>query len=111
MILPTLRLTLLAVATTAMLGMSCAGRTTSQPSPEPKLCDLEDGKWCEPCDGNQCEQASKSGWLCCSGTVCVAVQTIDECGGGTVGWCQNYTEQQQCNENGWCTDVATCHDE
>ena len=52
---------------------------------------------------------SSSGWLCCitdpasGGTICVSVKGIDsECAGGTVGWCDDYTEDP--------SGEAHCHD-
>lgn len=102
----------LAVALTLGLlaGFGCAPRkVVHSQTPEPWLCELDGGKYCPPCPKGKCPQG-KGGWLCCSGSVCVAVQTTAECGGGKVGWCSNYTEKQTCNSNGYCTTTATCHD-
>lgn len=105
------RLIAFALISGLTLGFGCSparqGRTQA---PEPDLCSLDGGRWCEPCGGTHPCPQGKGGWLCCSGDVCVAVPTISACGGGTVGYCSNYTEAQKCNDAGWCTLVATCHD-
>jgi hypothetical protein len=52
---------------------------------------------------------ASSGWLCCitnptnGSTICVSVKGLDsECEGGTIGWCDDYTED--------AAGEATCHD-
>jgi hypothetical protein len=91
------------------LGIGCSPRRAVTQTPEPDLCSLDGGKWCRPCESGSCPVGS-SGWLCCSGGYCVAVATTSECN-ATIGWCSNYTTQQQCNNAGYCVTTAVCHDE
>lgn len=96
------------------LGVGCSPvRRAQTQTPEPDLCDLDGGRWCQSCgDAGEpaCPVAGSSGWLCCANGVCVAVPTVEECGGGLSGWCNNYTESQHCTAGGACVSVATCHD-
>lgn len=94
-----------------LLGFGCSGRRATAADtqhPKPWLCDLDGGRYCQPCGGTNCPHGD-SGWLCCSGGICVAVATAGECAGGVVGWCKNYTTSQTCN-GGYCTETAICHD-
>jgi hypothetical protein len=108
-----IKLLALAVLGGLALGIGCHPRRQAQTqTPEPKLCDLQRGRWCEPCGGmtgSECP-AGDSGWLCCSGDACVVVATAGECTGPRLGWCPTYTQRPICNDTGWCAKVATCHD-
>lgn len=99
------------LVTGLVVGFGCSpSRKAQTQTPEPNLCDLDGGQYCRPCDVGQCPQGD-SGWLCCVNGICVAVATAGDCGGGTIGWCTNYTTQKQCLPSGWCTETAICHDE
>jgi hypothetical protein len=100
-----------ALALGLFFGCSPNGHTSS-PAPQPDLCDLDGGRWCTPCGRPgqvQCpvEPQKDSGWLCCSGGVCIAVPLAGDCTTGTVGWCTNYTTSTTPAGN----KVSTCHDE
>lgn len=103
------RILVAALSLGLVLGIGCSPRRAVTQTPEPDLCSLDGGKWCRPCETGSCPVGS-SGWLCCSGGYCVAVAAVGDCN-STVGWCSNYTESTQCNAAGYCTKVATCHDE
>ena len=78
---------------------------TASASPSPNLCDIDEGRLCSPCGyagGPQCPTQTSSGWLCCIGGVCVAT-AVNDCEGGVLGWCDNYTEDE-------ASGAATCHD-
>lgn len=104
----------LAFALVVGLGVGCSpARKAETRSPEPNLCDLDGGRWCSSCGSTgepPCPVAGSSGWLCCGNGYCVAIQTVDECGGGLSGWCDNYTESEHCTDSGACFPVAECHD-
>ncbi len=86
-------------------GQAVASRIVVEEVHEPQLCALDGGRWCSECTGDECADGS-SGWLCCSGGVCVAVNFYADCTIGVCGWCNNYTESQDNAGN----TIASCHD-
>lgn len=91
------------VALSLSFGAGCF--STRAAAHEPLLCEIDNGRWCSPCTGPDCAEGD-TGWLCCSGGVCVPVATFDECKLGICGWCKSYTESTTPAGN----TVAVCHD-
>jgi hypothetical protein len=85
--------------------LSCSSMAETSTVPQPQLCDIDGGRWCTDCTGPQCTEG-KSGWLCCSNGICVAVAVYGDCKGGVAGWCNNYTETTTAAGN----VIAQCHD-
>lgn len=71
----------------------------------PPLCDLDGGRWCQPCGPEGCPTAGKAGALCCKDEECV-VWSGGKCD-GELGWCPNYTTERDATG----VTVATCHEE
>lgn len=99
-----------AVTFALALALGCT-QATATTNPGPDLCSLDGGRWCVQCSGSTCEPGEDSGWLCCAGGACVAVQLSGECTNGTVGWCSDYYEKTTCDPSGGaCVTVAVCED-
>lgn len=91
--------------TLGAVGQATAARMIVKEVHEPQLCELDGGRWCSECEGDECADGS-SGWLCCSGDVCVAVNFYADCTIGVCGWCNDYTESLDKKGN----TIAACHD-
>jgi hypothetical protein len=88
------------------LALACTRANATTTHPEPDLCTIDGGRWCVTCSGSSCQPGGDSGWLCCSGGVCVPVTNADECTSGVVGWCSDYYEKQTVTGS----TVAICED-
>lgn len=101
-------LTTLAFAMTFAVAALVGASASADDPTKPNLCDLAGGRYCHTCGDSASPPCigEDSGWLCCSGGVCVAVATYDAECSGEVGWCSNYFTSTLPNG----VEVAYCED-